>query len=148
MSPNQILVRNMVVVATTIAAITTVALVFAQPSPAPRHVRDEAMHPNAAGEPPPLERLGARLYERKGCIGCHSIDGGSRIGPTFLHDYGQTITLASGITLRVDETYLRESILHAQAQARPGYPPSMPAFEGELKEREVEALIAFIRSLQ
>ena len=35
-----------------------------------------------------------------------------------------------------------------QAKSRPGFPPSMPSFEGQLKDREIEGLIAFIKSLK
>ena len=34
------------------------------------------------------------------------------------------------------------------AKARPGYPPSMPSFEGQLKEKELAGLIAYIKSLK
>ena len=48
----------------------------------------------------------------------------------------------------MDENYIRESILSPQAKARPGYPPSMPSFEGQLKEKEIAGLIAYIKSLK
>jgi cytochrome c oxidase subunit 2 len=47
----------------------------------------------------------------------------------------------------MDENYIRESLLAPQAKARPGFPPSMPSFEGQLKEKEIEGIIAFIKSL-
>jgi cytochrome c oxidase subunit 2 len=125
-----------------IAAITTVALWLGRPAGEPHHT-------------PAIERatrspvaLGAQLYERYGCVACHTLDGAPRVGPTFLHDFGTAITLEGGITIRMDEAYIRESLMHPQAQARPGYPPSMPSYEGILKEREIRALTAFIRSLK
>jgi cytochrome c oxidase subunit 2 len=48
----------------------------------------------------------------------------------------------------MDENYIRESIEYPQAKARPGYPPSMPSFLGQLKEKEVQGLIAYIKSLK
>ena len=56
--------------------------------------------------------------------------------------------LADGITLRFDAEYVRDSLAHPQAKARPGYPPSMPSFDGLLREQEIDALIAFIESLR
>lgn len=94
------------------------------------------------------DKLGAMLYEKKGCVACHSIDGSAKVGPSFQHDFGTEVPLNDGSKVKMDENYIRESILAPQAKARPGYPPSMPSFEGQLKEKEIEGLIAFIKSLK
>lgn len=94
------------------------------------------------------EDLGAKLYEKKGCIGCHSVDGSAKVGPTWKGDFGQKAQMSDGSTITVDENYIRESILSPQAKARPGYPPSMPSFEGQLKENEIQAIIAYFKSLK
>jgi len=94
------------------------------------------------------EELGAKLYEKKGCIGCHTVDGSPKVGPTWKGDWGQKAQMNDGSTITVDENYVRESILSPQAKSRPGYPPSMPSFEGQLKENEIQALIAYIKSLK
>ena len=97
---------------------------------------------------PPAE-LGKKLYEKKGCNACHTIDGTPRVGPTWKSRLRQArCTLADGTTITMDENYIRESILSPQAKARPGYPPSMPSFEGQLKEKEIDGLIAYIKSLK
>jgi cytochrome c oxidase subunit 2 len=94
------------------------------------------------------DKLGRMLYEKKGCNGCHTIDGSARVGPTFLHDFGSTVPLSDGSKIQMDENYIRESLMYPQAKARPGYPPSMPSFEGQLKEKEIQGIIAFIKSLK
>jgi cytochrome c oxidase subunit 2 len=48
----------------------------------------------------------------------------------------------------MDESYIHESIFSPQAKARPGFPPSMPSFEGQLKENELTGLIEYIKSLR
>jgi cytochrome c oxidase subunit 2 len=96
----------------------------------------------------PLPDLGKKLYEAKGCVACHTVDGTKKVGPTFLDDFGSSAALKDGTTITVDETYIRRSILDPQGQARPGYPPSMPSFEGQLKQREIDGLIAYIKSLK
>jgi cytochrome c oxidase subunit II len=96
---------------------------------------------------PPAE-LGKMLYEKKGCNACHTLDGSQRVGPTFLKAFGTSVPLTDGSQVPMDENYIRESLMHPQAKARPGFPPSMPSFEGQLKELEIEGLIAFIKSLQ
>jgi cytochrome c oxidase subunit 2 len=58
------------------------------------------------------------------------------------------ITLAGGGQVKMDENYVKESMMSPQAKARPGYPPSMPSFEGQLKDKEIAGLIAFIKSLK
>jgi cytochrome c oxidase subunit 2 len=92
--------------------------------------------------------LGKMLYEKKGCNACHTVDGTPRVGPTFLHDFGTTVPLSDGTQVKMDENYIRESLLYPQAKARPGYPPSMPSFEGQLKEKEIEGIIAYLKSLK
>ena len=71
-----------------------------------------------------------------------------KVGPSWLHDYGTKAKMSDGSTITVDENYIRESILSPQAKSRPGFPPSMPSFEGQLKDRDIQALIAYIKSLQ
>jgi cytochrome c oxidase subunit 2 len=104
-------------------------------------------------------KLGSILYEKKGCNACHTTDGTPRIGPTWAsHDWGQEIqmciagnTCAQGTPIKIDESYIRESIEYPQAKARqhdPPYPPSMPSMMGQLKEKEIQALIAYIKALK
>jgi cytochrome c oxidase subunit 2 len=95
---------------------------------------------------PPVE-LGAKLFEKKNCNACHTVDGSARVGPSFKGTFGKPVNLASGGTVQMDENYIRESLMSPQAKARPGYPPSMPSFEGVLKPKEIEGLIAYIKSL-
>lgn len=91
--------------------------------------------------------LGAKLRERKGCVACHTVDGAARVGPSWSGIWGTKVTLADGSTRVVDAEYVRQSILTPTAFARPGFPPSMPAFEGQLTDIEIEALTEYIASL-
>lgn len=101
----------------------------------------------ARNAPAPLE-LGAQLYQRKGCVSCHTVDGSPRVGPTWKGIWGTTVTGRDGTTRHVDEEYLRESIKSAQAFVVAGYPPTMPSFEGQLRPRELDALVVYIKSLE
>ena len=145
MSPNQIFVRHLVLTFTAIAAITTLALWLGAAS------RRENARPTAVARPEKRPRslleLGAHLYESKGCVACHTIDGSPRVGPSFKGSWGTQVTLGDGVTLIFDEAYVRESLTYPQAKARPGYPPSMPSYDGLLTPKEADALIAFMRSL-
>jgi mono/diheme cytochrome c family protein len=92
---------------------------------------------------------GARVYQRAGCMGCHSVDGttAGKTGPTFKGLWGAARPLANGRTRRADEAYLRQSILDPASEIVRGYEPGMPSFRGILKDAEIESMILYIRSL-
>jgi cytochrome c oxidase subunit 2 len=95
-----------------------------------------------------LEEYGEQLYTSKACITCHRVDGTAHTGPSFLGIYGVEHGLVDGQTVTVDENYIRESILDPQAKIVAGFQPVMPTYQGLLDERQVDALIAYIKSLQ
>lgn len=95
----------------------------------------------------PVE-AGEILYNRRGCSQCHSIDGSARSGPSFLGTYGSQQKMADGQMVTVDENYIRESILQPQAKIRAGYRPVMPTYQGQLDDKEISALIQYIKSLK
>ena len=89
------------------------------------------------------------LFEKKGCITCHTIDGSAKIGPTWkAPDWGKQIPMADGSTVTMDENYIRESILVPSAKIHQGFTNQMPSFAGQLKPTELDGLIAFIKSLK
>jgi cytochrome c oxidase subunit 2 len=53
----------------------------------------------------------------------------------------------SGDSVTVDENYVRNSILNPGSQIVSPYANVMPSFQGQLKEREVRAMIEFIKRL-
>jgi len=94
------------------------------------------------------EDVGKKLYEKKGCASCHTVDGSARIGPSFKGSFGKLHQTDRGEVV-VDENYIRESILAPSAKTVAGYPAgTMPSYEGQLKESDIEGLIAYIKSLQ
>jgi cytochrome c oxidase subunit 2 len=98
---------------------------------------------------PPVQ-LGEMLYSKKGCNQCHTVDGTPRVGPTWKQpDWGKMITMDDGQQVKMDENYVKESILNPNAKARPNFPKgTMPSFEGQLKDSELNGLIAYIKSLK
>lgn len=99
-----------------------------------------------AGVPP--AELGAKLYEAKGCNACHSIDGSPKIGPTFKGLYEKAGELADGSSYVVDDTYIRKAILEPQAQIVKGYQPVMPSYQGQLNDKQIAAIIDYIKTLK
>jgi len=95
-----------------------------------------------------LARAGLRLYAR--CQSCHTLDGSPLQGPSFRETnrlWGQKRIFADGSEAAVDENYVRNSILNPGAQIVMNYSNVMPTFQGQLKEREIRALIEFVRKL-
>ncbi len=98
-----------------------------------------------------LVERGKQLYAANACIGCHSADGSKSVGPSFKGIWGHDQAIEDGPTVKVDENYIRESILNPNAKIAAGYKASagvMPVFAGTLKEDEINALIEFIKSLK
>jgi len=101
----------------------------------------------------PPEKLwegGQKLYNQRGCKQCHSIDGSGSIGPTFRGVWGHTVALSDGSKVTVDENYVRESIVNPQGQVVAGFgpPSSMPSFKGRLKDKEITAIIEYLKTLK
>ena len=88
------------------------------------------------------------LYKSRGCTQCHSVDGTKLIGPSLKGLLGATRGFTDGSSLVADENYIRESILNPQAKLVAGFEPVMPTFRGRLKDREITAIIAYIKSLE
>ena len=85
----------------------------------------------------------------QGCQACHSLDGTVVVGPSWKNIFGTQERLDDGSTVTVDEDYLRKSILNPGDQIVDGFQNVMPSnFSEILSERDVNDLIAFIRSLQ
>jgi cytochrome c oxidase subunit 2 len=99
-----------------------------------------------SGEGMSLKDYGAKLYQSKACVTCHSLDGTPMNGPSFQGIYGKQETWADGSSGVVDENYIRESILEPNAKVVQGYQPVMPTYQGMLKDREIDALVAFIKA--
>lgn len=107
---------------------------------------DEWLEKGGGGNDLPPAELGQKLYATRSCATCHSLDGTRIQGPSFKGAFGRTETLSDGSQVKVDENYIRESILNPQAKIVQGYPPTMPTFQGLLKDREIDAIIAFLKT--
>lgn len=105
--------------------------------------------PEPSGDVPsdPLAAEGQQIYAAN-CQSCHTIDGAQATGPTWQGLFGSEIPLESGETVTADEEYIRQSILEPNAQIHEGFPPAMPSFEGRLTDEQIDAVIAYIRTLE
>lgn len=96
----------------------------------------------------PTPEVGKQLAEKQGCLVCHTTDGTAKIGPSWKGVFGTDEKLVGGGTAKVDENYLKESILDPTAKVVDGFTPSMPPYQGKLSDRQVDAIIAYIKSLK
>lgn len=96
----------------------------------------------------PLSELGKLLYQTRGCATCHALDGTKGQGPSWKGVYGQDHQMSDGKSFKVDENYIRTSILQPQAMIVQGFEPIMPSYQGLLRDREIQGLIAYIKTLQ
>ncbi|MGV8886721.1 MAG: c-type cytochrome [Pseudomonas sp.] len=105
---------------------------------------DEPTPGEASGPGDDLATQGQRLAQSLGCLACHSVDGSKGIGPSLQGLYGKAETLADGTSIKVDEDYIKDSVLNPGAKIVKGYAAVMPAFAPS--DKDLNALIAFIRS--
>ncbi|MCA9583012.1 MAG: c-type cytochrome [Myxococcales bacterium] len=107
--------------------------------------------PECQGEDNPVACWGSKIFASKACGACHSVDGSAGQGPTFKGVWGRTEALADGTSVKIEgidgENYMRESILNPSAKVVSGYNPVMPAFAGILGDAEIDALIAYMKSM-
>jgi len=91
---------------------------------------------------------GKKVFASKGCTACHSATGAVLVGPPINGIFGHMVELKDGSKVKVDENYLRQSIMDPQATIVKGFQPLMPTYRGTLTDDEINALVAYIKSLK
>lgn len=92
---------------------------------------------------------GMRLYSGR-CNSCHLVSDERYTGPSFwetFDNWGKQRQLDDGTTVLVDENYIRSSILYPDQHIVATYAPQMQSFQGQLNEKEIQALIQLIKQL-
>jgi cytochrome c oxidase subunit 2 len=93
-----------------------------------------------------LSQQGQGLFASLGCSTCHRLDTQGR-GPNLIGVFGKPVLLEDGRTVTADENYVRESILSPAAKVVSGFKPIMPTFQGIVSEEQLNALVAYVKSL-
>jgi mono/diheme cytochrome c family protein len=101
-----------------------------------------------AGGGEDLAATGQQLATTNGCTGCHSIDGAAGAGPTWQGLYGHEVTLSDGSTVTADDAYIAESIHDPSAQIVEGFSDIMPKTFADWSDDQVNAIIAYIKTLE
>jgi cytochrome c553 len=128
-------------------------VVFGKPMGSPAPVKPggpmDVAAPAAAGGG--LERtdaeLGAILHKQKGCNSCHSVDGSRNVGPSLAGIFGVQRLMNDGRSVLADEAYFRRATYEPAVEINAGYANHMPPYKGKVDDREMDALIAYYKSL-
>lgn len=96
--------------------------------------------------PDSLVAQGERAFHSRGCSGCH-VQSPVIHAPLLDGIFGKPVPLKDGSLVIADEQYLRDSILLPNKQIAAGYEPLMPTFQGQISEEELNAIIAYLKSL-
>lgn len=112
---------------------------------------EEARKPKDQGEIVATAARGKEVITQYACGACHSEDGSSIIGPTWLNIYGRegVVVTEAGETITVtkDDEYLIESIVNPYAKITDGYDPLMADAYGSLSESDLQSIIEYIKTL-
>ena len=96
--------------------------------------------------PDSLVAAGEKAFRNRGCSGCHAVNAAIR-APLLDGIYGKQVPLSDSTLVTADDQYLRDSILMPNKQISAGYEPIMPTFQGQIGEEELNAIIAYLKSL-
>jgi cytochrome c oxidase subunit 2 len=95
-----------------------------------------------------LAAQGQQLFLKLQCIRCHSATPTGK-APVLEGLYGSRVPLKGGGAEYADDTYIKESIRRPRLKVVDGWEAIMPAYdETQATDKEIDAVIAFIRSLR
>ena len=94
----------------------------------------------------PLSATGEQLFTQLGCSTCHRADGQGR-GPNLHGVFGHPVVMNDGRSVVADENYIRSCILDPGSKQVRGYAPIMPTFQGLVSEEQLNALVAYVKSI-
>jgi hypothetical protein len=123
---------------------------------------------SAGGAVEPTAALGKEVAVRYGCVACHATgdpdipsppvaaEGGAKVavGPPWIGLWGASRIFTDGSeTKKIDEAYLRESILDPARRVMEGYEMErtgvgMPSYLGVLKDHEIDSVVLYIKGLR
>ena len=110
-------------------------------------VDESALNINRRPEEDPAIVAGRRLAEAQACLGCHSTDGSTLVGPTWQDLWGSEVTLNSGESVTVDRDYIAESVRQPNAFAREGFQTGVMPTTFDLSDQQIDQLVAFMQSI-
>ncbi len=117
----------------------------------PEEYAEWAAHPSQGGGAAAHESLaerGERVVKNAGCLNCHNIEGPVKVGPDWHGLFGRKVLLEGGQTVTADEEYLRESLVDPGAKIVKGFPNVMPTYKTTLSKDDLDAVVAYLKTLK
>jgi cytochrome c oxidase subunit 2 len=97
------------------------------------------------------EGEGLAIIKNNACTGCHSLDGGKLVGPTFKGIWGKEETiLVDGKPRQIlaDSAYLYKAIVDPDAEIVEGYVKGlMKSYKGVIPEEDIQKIIQYLKSM-
>jgi len=91
-----------------------------------------------------VARTGEVLFHELSCANCHERP---ELAPQLGGILGQQRELDTRLMVKVDEAYVKESILAPEVKSVAGYPLKMPSYAGHLSNEELEGLVKYIAAM-
>jgi len=102
--------------------------------------------------PKKAEPEGLAILKNKGCTGCHTIDGGKNVGPTFKGLFGTNVNVTIGGNDQqavADELYIRRAILDPANKTVKGFNGGiMKSYRGLVKNDEIKKITDYLKTLK
>lgn len=96
-----------------------------------------------------VAELGPNILQAKGCLGCHSLDGSQKVGPTFKGLPGRKESVVQAgreKQIIVDEAFIREHILNPRSVTVKGFPAVMPQIP--MTDEELTTIVNYLVTLK
>ena len=93
------------------------------------------------------EGFGQLLVQQNGCTACHSLTGGTIVGPTWLGLFGSQVELSDGSAVTADDAFISESITNPQAKIVKGF-ESVQMVQYTFTPDELAAIVAYIKTIK
>jgi len=93
--------------------------------------------------------LGPKILQAKGCLGCHSLDGAAKVGPTFKGLMGKeetVIVAGEERKITVDRAFVRDHIVNPRSATVKGFPPVMPPTA--MTDEELDTVAAYLETVR
>ncbi|MCE9564664.1 MAG: cytochrome c oxidase subunit II [Planctomycetes bacterium] len=94
-----------------------------------------------------IAHKGRELFLKLQCIKCHSADA-KAAAPVLEGLFNTRVPLKGGGGEFADAEYIKQSILKPRLKVVQGWEPIMPSYEGQVTPEDLDALVAYIRSIK
>lgn len=106
---------------------------------------ETAAEPQVASLDPEMVDAGRKLWEIHCAAACHTGKPGA-IAPNILHAFGTMRELENADPILMDDWYVKNSMINPNEHIAKGYQPVMMAFKNVLSDRQLDQVVAYLKS--